>query len=68
MRRPVSRATIDPMFNAIPERTHIMVYRYTPATVAPVDYRKGKATTKQAVSEWLYFLAAATVAPLKQVR
>ena len=56
------------MFNAIPERTHTMVYRYTPATVAPVDYRKGKATTKQAVSEWLYFLAAATVAPLKQVR
>lgn len=23
----------------------------------PVDYRKGRATTKQAVSEWLYFLS-----------
>lgn len=34
----------------------------------PVDYRKGRATTKQAVSEWLYFLAAVTVAPFRQVR
>jgi hypothetical protein len=50
------------MFNANPERTHTMT------DLIPVDYRKGKATTKQAVSEWLYFLAAATVTPLKQVR
>ena len=52
-----------PMFNAIPERTHTM----TDETL-PVDYRKGKATTKQAVSEWLYFLVATTAAPLTQVR